>query len=87
MLDGASHADFILLDGHEFRSPHIKAATEIAVSKGWLALGPLKEGDQWSWYEAKITKEGRKAIKAWKAKGEGHVRNPRVRRNQGDRSL
>lgn len=86
MLDGASHADFILLDGHEFRSPHIKAATEIAVSKGWLALGPLKEGDQWSWYEAKITKEGRKAIKAWKG-AKKDVRDPRVRRNQGDRPL
>lgn len=64
MLAKIPDGHFIMIDGHELRNERIREATEYAVGRRWLDLGELIEGDQWSWYEAKITPEGRAAIAA-----------------------
>lgn len=63
MLSKIPADGFAMIDGHELRSPWIRKSTQLAVDKGWLDLGELIEGDQWSWYEAKVTPQGREAIK------------------------
>jgi len=62
MLAKAAGGDFIFLDGHEMRSRRIREATQAAIEAGWLDLGPLIESDQWGFYRARITEEGRRAI-------------------------
>lgn len=62
MLAKASGGSHILLDGHELRSLRIRAATQLAVAKGWLNLGPLIEVEQYGFYRAQITEQGREAL-------------------------
>lgn len=59
----AAYKDYcIQIDGRDLQSPKLRRYTQVAVDNGWLQLGDLVEGDQWSWYEAKITEAGKQAV-------------------------